>query len=238
MKIGKKKIFFVVLAVLLISSAFISLNASSFGKSFLWGSQLKELKKESKELDRVIARVNNVDIKERDLEAALLRQDTYSELQKDFNDMDELPNEYKAVKLSREEMLEKLILDKTLLLEAEKEGCQVSYDEAKKSVEENKKAINDILTGKITLEQDAREIFDKQYKCMEEFAQGLGMNMDEYWEYSITLSQKSLTIDKLKGKITESMPDEDKKDAKKVKEYINNFAKSKRNSDEYKIEIL
>lgn len=221
------KITFVILVILI---TFLAVSyAVASNKWFALGSDI------SKKQSKVIARVNNNIITESEFNAAKAMKESQIESTKQY--MIKTGKSVDIPSYDDQSIINSLIDDTILYLESEAQGCKITKEEAKSFMQDTRQQMEDAMNGKMEISKDNIDQIKEQYQDLEQLAKGMGMDMNQYWEYSITFYQKTLSISKLKKKITSSLPIEDQKEKTKVSKKMEDFKKDLKNSGKYKIII-
>ena len=231
----KRKCFFwgFILIILIIIILTAVVTADDLWYQF--GKQIANLKAEN-ENNPVVAKVNGKAITKRDLdiqEATL--KFIYEEQLKEYNRFSEKMNLSPPEKLTRNEILIKLINDEVLFLEAKEQGLEVSTDVAKKFIEDQRRMVNDVLTGKVEV-ANKNEVIESE-RNFEQYLKGLGISEDQYWEKAVLAYQKLLTKARLEKKLLSNLPaPKTKEEIEKRHAYIEEYAKNL--WKKYNVEIL
>jgi hypothetical protein len=222
----KRSSIIVITIVVVIFIAFLAIN-TGFAED-IWsyiGKQAASIR--GQKSDVTIATVGNTRITQKDLDLAMLMREKTYELQskeikesilKDPSIKEELQN-VMPEQPTKEKVLNSLIEKEILYQEAVKRNCDVSLNEAKKYLEDNKKTYDDILSGELTVVDKNAAV--EAYTNMEDFAKGMGMSVEEYMEYLAPTVQKELSIAKLQQSILQSASIDIRNNPQKAEEYFN-----------------
>lgn len=230
---NRKILLMIVLLITILAASIIT--AAGSNPWFLLG---KNSLKYEKDRDVIIAKVGNTKITKEDIEMQIL----FNKFQKEVlnRKLSELQNSnlninsFLSVDVSRKDILNKLIDEAILYEEAQRQGLNVTYDDAKKFMENTRYIMNAIAKGELKCENQ-KEAMEEIYN-FKAYIKGLGMSEDEYWNEIIVYYQKILSIGNLKNKIISPMSEKDKNDINKVNEFFEKYKNELRKK--YKIEIL
>lgn len=228
----KKKNIIIILTIimaLLVASILVAQSSNSW---FLLGNNISKLKNDS---TVVVAKVGDMEITKRDVKTQMLFKKFQNDiLNENTSELQSNNNTLSTQSVTKEDVLNDLINNDILYEEAQKEGLSISYDEAKKFMENTRDTMNAIISGKLKCANQKEAIDD--INNFKEYIKGLGMSEDEYWNQSIKDYQRVLTVAKLKNKIISTMPENDRKDIDKINKYFDQYKNTLRNS--YKVEIF
>lgn len=217
-KINKK---FLITGVL----AFICMGLTSLAVNdiYLLGQKVKDIKTGTN--NDVVAEVNGEKITKENFEMAkALQNDMYTKQQQRVTEAKNqgitLPS---PVKKTDTNVLNDLIENRILYLEAQMQGVSISYDGAKKIMEAERKMMLDAVTGKVKYSN--MDEVKSQYEDLQQYIKGLGMTEDQYWTSTIPQYQESASIANLKKKIISSMSSEDRKNFNTADAYFNQYYK-------------
>ncbi|WP_026487386.1 SurA N-terminal domain-containing protein [Caldanaerobius polysaccharolyticus] len=203
---------------------------------YLTGQEISKIKNSNVD-DEVIAKVGDTNITKKDLYIALaLDKLRYEEQKKNIELFKQHGVEIQKP-LDAYQMLNKIIDNELLYQEAKRLGCSVSYEEAKKFMENVRKTDNEVLMGNIKLSEENKKNVIDSINNNKQFIKGLGISESEYWQQIIKQYQKALSISKLRERILYQMPAEDRKIPEKVASYFDNYKKQLREKESDKVRI-
>jgi hypothetical protein len=226
-KLCSKKCLIIILPIIL-AVIFTIQSTSANNEFFSVGKDIKSILNTQE--NKVLASVNGRNITQQDLDRAFILQNFLYELQKEEFEKIKQEGTFTQEQLTymepkpktKDEVLQELIEKEMLYLESIEQGCAVSDEEVERHIEEQKKLYQDILDGKGELANNQETVI--MVKQMMKFAEGMELTLEEYCEYMKPTIKKGLSINRLKNKILQQLPDKERLDYNKstqaIKEYI------------------
>lgn len=229
-----------IVCVLFLLMACVVAGALATNPWFLYGEKVAKVK--SADNTKVIALVNGKPITQRDLDLAMLAENQKYEVQKQRYSQLQITEKTDEIKelmvppkaLTRNEVLMKLIDDEIMFQAAKEKGLAISQDEARNFMLDTRQTLYDIISGKIPDADRAHTI--EQMNIIRQTIAGMGITEEQYWELTVPIYQKILSIGKLKKNILQGLPEKDRQDMKKVQQYLEEYKRFLRNN--YQVEFI
>ncbi len=237
-KFSYKKYLIIILLVILVVIFMIQSTLAN-NEFFSIGREIRSIlnKKENK----VLASVNGRHITQHDLDRAFILQNFLYKLQKEELEKNKQEGTFDQNHLTyaepkpktKDEVLQTLIEKEMLYLESMEQGCAATDEEVERQVEEQKKLYQDILDGKGELAKNQELVI--MVKQMMKFAEGMGLTLEEYCEYMKPTIKKELSINRLRNKILQQLPDKERLDYNKSTQAMNEYIQKL--YGKYKVEL-